>query len=55
MALPRTVLGDLRRIVGDQYVIHDPNDLRIFERDGSITGALPDAVVAPSVRATARW
>ncbi len=47
-ALPRTVLGDLRRIVGDRHVIHDPHDLRIFERDGSITGALPDAVVLPA-------
>ena len=50
MALPRSVLGDLRRIVGDANVIHDPHDLRIFERDGSITGALPDAVVLPANR-----
>ncbi|HXM57769.1 MAG TPA: FAD-linked oxidase C-terminal domain-containing protein [Candidatus Dormibacteraeota bacterium] len=50
MALPRAVLGDLQRIVGHRHVIHEPNDLRIFERDGSITGALPDAVVLPADR-----
>ena len=50
MALPRSVLGDLRRIVGDHHVVHEPNDLRIFERDGSISGALPDAVVLPADR-----
>ena len=50
MALPRSVLGDLRRIVGDRHVIHEPNDLRIFERDGSISSAVPDAVVLPGER-----
>jgi glycolate oxidase len=50
MALPRGVIGDLQRIVGDRHVIHEPNDLRIFERDGSIAGALPDAVVLPADR-----
>ncbi len=50
MALPRAVLSDLRRIVGDGHVIHDAHDLRIFERDGSITGAMPDAVVLPANR-----
>jgi glycolate oxidase len=50
MGLPRSVLGDLRRIVGDQHVVHEANDLRIFERDGSITGAVPDAVVLPRDR-----
>src|SRR5205085_1101855 len=50
MTLPRSVLGDLRRIVGDRHVVHTPHDLRIFERDGSITGALPEAVVLPADR-----
>ncbi len=48
MGLPRSVLGELRRIVGEPYVIHDVHDLHIFERDGSISGALPDAVVLPA-------
>jgi glycolate oxidase len=47
VSLPRSVLRDLGRIVGDRHVIHAPHDLRIFERDGSITGSLPDAVVLP--------
>ena len=50
MELSRSVLRELRRIVGDRHVIHDPHDLRIFERDGSIAGALPDAVVLPADR-----
>jgi glycolate dehydrogenase FAD-linked subunit len=42
------VARELRRIVGRDYVIDDHNDLRIFERDGSIEGAMPDAIVLPS-------
>lgn len=48
MALPQGMLRDLRRLVGDTNVVSDPHDLRIFERDGSVTGAIPDAVVLPS-------
>jgi glycolate oxidase len=50
MPMPGSVLNGLRRIVGNEHVINDPNDLLIFERDGSITGALPDAVVLPADR-----
>ena len=39
---------ELRRIVGRDYVIDSHNDLRIFERDGSIEGAMPDAIVLPA-------
>src|SRR5579859_7628211 len=39
---------ELRRIVGREYVIDNQLDLRIFERDGSIEGAMPDAIVLPS-------
>ena len=46
--LPRTVAEELRRVAGDDAVIVSPNDLRIFERDGSIEGAMPDAVVLAS-------
>jgi glycolate dehydrogenase FAD-linked subunit len=46
--LPEPVREQLRRIVGRDSVIDSPNDLRIFERDGSIEGALPDAVVLAS-------
>ena len=45
MPLPEPVVGELRRLVGREAVIDSRNDLRIFERDGSIEGALPDAVV----------
>src|SRR5438105_183629 len=63
MSLPGSALSDLERIVGRQHVVHRPHDLKIFERDGSITGALPDAVVLPADRAevvrvvklAARW
>jgi glycolate oxidase len=48
MPLPKSVVAELKRVVGDEAVIVSANDLRIFERDGSIAGALPDAVVLPS-------
>jgi glycolate oxidase len=47
MALSSSLLRQLRRVVGEEHVISDPLDLAIFERDGSIVGALPDAVVLP--------
>jgi glycolate oxidase len=50
MGLPASVIAELVRIVGETYVVHDPHDLRIFERDGSIEGAVPDAVVLPATR-----
>src|SRR6202049_1430392 len=51
MALATAVVEELRRIVGRESVIDSANDLRIFERDASIEGALPDAVVLASTTA----
>jgi glycolate oxidase len=51
MALAPSVVEELRRIVGRESVIDSANDLRIFERDASIEGALPDAVVLASTTA----
>src|SRR5258707_13675168 len=48
MPVPSQVATELRRVVGRDSVIDSPNDLRIFERDGSIEGAMPDAVVLAS-------
>jgi glycolate oxidase len=48
MPLQSSVAEELRRVVGRDAVIDSPNDLRIFERDGSIEGAIPDAVVLAS-------
>jgi glycolate oxidase len=48
MPLPQGAAEELRRIVGRDSVIDSANDLRIFERDASIEGALPDAVVLAS-------
>ena len=48
MGLPAGVIEELRRIVGRDQVIDSPNDLRIFERDASIEGAVPDAIVLPA-------
>jgi glycolate dehydrogenase FAD-linked subunit len=45
--LAESVAGELRRAVGKEAVIDSANDLRIFERDGSIEGAVPDVVVLP--------
>ena len=38
---------DLRRIVGESWVLSDPDDLLLYEYDGSVDRALPDAVVFP--------
>ena len=46
--LPSSVVEELRGIVGREAVVDSANDLRIFERDGSIEGAAPDAVVLAS-------
>jgi glycolate oxidase len=51
MALATSVVAELRRIVGRESVIVSANDLRIFERDASIEGALPDAVVLAATTA----
>ena len=48
MPLQSPVLAQLRGIVGREQVIDSANDLRIFERDASIEGAAPDAVVLPA-------
>src|SRR6266566_4964301 len=45
MPLTSPIVEDLRRIVGRENVINSANDLRIFERDASIEGAIPDAGV----------
>ena len=44
----RSLLGQLKRIVGDPYVVHEPDGLIAFEYDGSVDRALPAAVVLPS-------
>jgi len=48
MPLDKRVADQLRKVVGRDAVIDAPNDLRIFERDGSIEGAVPDAIVLAS-------
>jgi glycolate oxidase len=46
--LNRGALEQLRRAVGPEHVVSEPHDLVIFERDASITGALPEAIVFPA-------
>src|SRR5579859_7512764 len=48
MAVSVSVLRELRDTVGRDHVVTGVNDLLIFERDASIEGALPDAVVLPA-------
>src|SRR5216684_1582797 len=48
MGLTASVIEELRRAVGRDQVIASSNDLRIFERDASIEGNAPDAVVLPA-------
>ena len=48
MADERSLIRDLQAIVGDDYVVHEPEDLIVFEYDGSVDRALPQAVVLPA-------
>src|SRR5207249_230858 len=48
MPLAPHIIEELRRVVGRDHVIAGADDLRIFERDASIEGAVPDAVVLPA-------
>jgi glycolate oxidase len=48
MGWNRGALEQLRQAVGADHVIADLHDLVIFERDASIAGALPDAIVFPA-------
>ena len=48
MPFSATLLHELHGVVGRDHVISDADDLRIFERDASIEGAVPDAVVLPA-------
>ena len=43
----RRIIKDLGKIVGKSNVIHHPEDLLVFEYDGSIEKAVPQAVVFP--------
>ena len=48
MPIEQSVIEELRQIVGREQVVAGADDLRIFERDASIEGSVPDAVVLPS-------
>jgi len=47
----RGAVEQLRKAVGAAHVVTEPHDLVIFERDASITGALPEAIVFPATTA----
>ena len=42
------VIQDLKAIVGDSDVVHAPEDLIVFEQDGSVDRGMPVAVVHPA-------
>ena len=47
----KSLIDQLKRIVGDAYVVNDPAGLIAFEYDGSVDRALPSAVVLPACTA----
>ena len=47
MADDTSLISELKAIVGNMYVVHEPSDLIVFEYDGSVDKALPLAVVLP--------
>ncbi len=44
----REVVAELQAIVGAAYVIHRPEDLIVFEYDGSVDKAMPQMVALPA-------
>ena len=48
---PAALVADLRHVVGDAWVFSDRDDLLLYEYDGSVDRALPDAVVFPDTTA----
>ena len=43
----RRLLDEFRAVVGDENVIYHPEDLLVFEYDGSVDRGMPEAVVFP--------
>ncbi len=58
MSAPEPLLRELRRALGREHVLDRPEDLLVYELDGTIDRSLPDAVVFPDgaeqVRAVVR-
>ena len=48
MADRQDLLRKLKAIVGETYVVHQPEDLIVFEQDGSVDRGMPLAVVLPA-------
>ena len=48
------LIRDLRRIVGRQHVLVEPEDVIVYEQDGSILQAMPEVVVVPGSTAEVR-
>ncbi|HEX2987193.1 MAG TPA: FAD-binding oxidoreductase, partial [Chloroflexota bacterium] len=44
---PGRLVRELMNLIGDGYVLWEPYDLRLYEYDGSIDRALPQAIVLP--------
>jgi len=42
------LIAELQRVVGRRYVIHHPDDLLVYEYDGSVDRGMPTAVVFPA-------
>ena len=48
MASNPALVADLKAAVGAEYVLHEPEDLIVYEYDGSVDRALPAAVALPA-------
>ncbi|MEE8346377.1 MAG: FAD-binding oxidoreductase, partial [Dehalococcoidia bacterium] len=42
-----SLIRDLSRVVGRRWVLHEPEDLLVYEYDATIERGLPEAVVLP--------
>ena len=45
--IPQQIIEELIRVVGERYVLYAPEDLIVFEYDGSQATGYPEVVVVP--------
>lgn len=48
MGIPVSLHSELREALGEKYVLVEPEDVIVYERDGSIIQVMPEVVVLPA-------
>ena len=43
----KALVRELQRVVGKRFVVHQPEDLLVFEYDAAVDRAMPEVAVPP--------